>query len=146
MKKSIHVIVTVLLIVIGQNLSPKTAFALFRRDACTGVTFKVENEVTHKGKSIPITVTKMTLYSQSEGRGITENIKNTEVPAKASQYKVGKGTESIQNAENDLITKITTHFKVKIYGKTHRFTATDDIRNQRCVAGKTYNVTVKGNI
>lgn len=119
---------------------------IFGSDSCKKVKIKVNNNVKKNGIGVPITVTRVDFFSKSEGRFIQENIKNTKVPANAQQYKVGKGTESIQYAENDLITLAKIHFKAKIHKKWHKFTVIDNIPDSRCVAGKTYNVTASGNL
>lgn len=126
--------------------TPQKAQALLGSDACKNVTFTVNNNVTHQGKAIPITVKKFELQSVEEGRWLNEDFKNQQVPAGAQKYTVREG-ENIEYGEGNRMTAIRVHFQAKLYGKWINFVATDnDIQFPKCVAGKKYNATVNATL
>ncbi len=128
------------------TVNPNKAQALLGSDACKNVTFAIDNNVTQNGKPIAITVKSIDLWSVEEGRWLSENFKNKQVPASRQGYTVRSG-ESVEYGEGDRMTQIKVHFKAKFYGKWHHFVTTDtSVKYPKCVAGKKYNATVNGSL
>jgi len=116
-------------------------------NACKNVYFSVDNE-----NDYTVTVTKIDLWSQSEGRWLKNNIKDVAVPSGARDFVVRKG-EKVENGENDRITKIKVHYKYEyIYPsgwevstavETVKRSSTDTtIIDPICVADRWYKATI----
>lgn len=115
-------------------------------NACKNVNFSVDNNYD-KG----VTVTKVELWSESEGRWLSDDFKNVPVPKGAKDFVVRKG-ENVEHAENDRITKIRYHYQYEQWGPmgeipirkdTIKHTSTDtSITDPICVAGRWYKGTI----
>jgi hypothetical protein len=115
-------------------------------NACKNVNFSVDNNYDR-----PVTVTKVELWSQSEGRWLSDDFKNVLVPKGARDFVVRKG-ENVEHAENDRITKIRYHYQYEEWGPmgeipmrkdTIKYTSTDDsIADPVCGAGRWYKGTI----
>jgi hypothetical protein len=66
-------------------------------NACKNVTFKVTNNF-----AVGVTVTRVDLWSQSEGRWLQDDFKNSFVKAGGKEVVVREG-EDVEHGENDLI-------------------------------------------
>lgn len=115
-------------------------------NACKNVKFSVDNNY-ERG----VTVTKVELWSESEGRWLSDDFKDIVVPKGAKDFVVRK-SENVEHAENDRITKIRYHYKYEVWGPmgeipirkdTVRYTSTDtSIADPICVAGRWYKGTI----
>ena len=115
-------------------------------NACKNVNFSVDNNYDRG-----VTITKVELWSQSEGRWLKNDFKNVDVPKGARDFVVYKG-ENVEYAENDRITKIRYHYQYEVWGPmgeipirkdTVKLTSTDtSIVDPICVAGRWYKGTI----
>ena len=123
-------------------------------NACKRVNFSVDNNftfydpATKSNRTVPITVERFELWSQSEGRWLNENFADVVVPAGAKDYAVRRG-ETVEYAENDKITQIRVSFKyfadtsLNAPATWHEATRTDtSIADQVCVADRWYKATI----
>ena len=113
-------------------------------NACKNVNFSVDNNF-NRG----VTVTSVELWSQSEGRWLSNGFKDVFVPLGAKDFVVRKG-ENVEYAENDRITKIKYHYQYDFASageskhlETAYFTSTDSsVADPVCVADRWYKGTI----
>jgi hypothetical protein len=138
---------TIRTLLIAMSLAAPVVFtnnAMALGDACKDVNFSVDNDYD-KG----VTVTKVELYSESEGRWLSNNIPNIFVPKGAKDFVLYKG-ENIEYGENDRITQMKVHYQYDVlvdngngggndhYQHIYHCSTDKSIADQICVANRWY--------
>jgi hypothetical protein len=83
---------------------------LFGSDACKGVDITIENNYEDVSRTATILVRRLEYYSASEGRWLSEDVPNTEVPYGSTRTI---SDQDLQYAENDTITAWRVHFSYR---------------------------------
>lgn len=78
-------------------------------NTCRNVNFSVDNE-----NDYGFLVTRLELWSASEGRWLGDDIPNITVPGGAKDFVIRRG-ENVEHAENDRITQIRVHYQYNYY-------------------------------
>lgn len=123
-------------------------------NACRNVSFTVDNNFTANAdddaaiEQVAITVERVELWSQSEGRWLNEGIPDVTVPAGRQEFLIRAG-ETVEYAENDSITQMRVHFNYLVDGnsdaaprRVHTSRTDSNIAVPKCTAGKTYHATI----
>lgn len=115
-------------------------------NSCKNVNFSVDNNYDKQ-----VTVNRIELWSESEGRWLKDDIKNIEVPVGKKDFVIRKG-ENVEHAENDRITKMKIHYFYKVkegnglpadtFTAKVKHTSTSPISDPVCVANRWYKGTI----
>jgi hypothetical protein len=125
----------------AQAPAATTEAKLFGSDACKGVDITVENNYEDGTRAAAILVRQFEYYSASEGRWLTEDVTNQEVPYGSTRTFLD---QDLQYAENDTITAWRVHFSYRESDGQWSLTTSQyiDITNDVCHADDNYRLLV----